>query len=387
VKLQLRRAFLILMSLGLVSASAQASSFEQLPVSPGLGADGPHVSDDGQVLVWTGSGFVVHYRPTAAVGAAGTPIPDLTGGGTRMWAHAVNQDGSVIVGSGVGFVSSGGEAFVWTPAGGTVRLGDLGEVHSENVAQDVSYDGSIIVGWSRCIPSAECPSGVLAFVWDAVDGMQSIPVDRSQVVVSGNATAPNFLGAIAGGGGFNPPTVRRMAVGGVTSVDLQFDGEPHASSRDGTVLVGHAVIDSDGQAFRWSCGDGASCSLGNGTLEALGGVEAWDVTANGEVVVGTTHPIDGAVLWDRDGTPHDLSDMLVNDYGLDLGGCRLDVATGVSANGKVIVGYGDCPGIGRDAWVAQLDTPPFPIQLPSAKPAGLFALALGLVAIALARIK
>ncbi len=359
----------------IATTSAQAVTFEELPASPETGQYGPHVSGDGEVLVWTLS--VVYRRKE---GESATSIGDLSGGAVLSGATAVNYDGSVIVGnSASGWTNP--EAFRWTSSGGMVGLGDLvGGDHSS--ALDVSDDGSTVVGYTACFPANSC---MTAFVWDGVSGMEAIPVGNTRVVISGNANGPTTLGRIAGGA--QPgSTLQYMSVGELTSADLAFNGTPNAASQDGSVLVGRAFINSVSQAFRWSCAGSGPCSTGSGTLEALGGIEAWDVTADGGVVAGTLNPIDGAALWDRDGNAHDLSDMLVNDYGLDLGGCRLDVATGISADGNVVVGYGDCPGIGsRVGWVVRFDSPPFPAAVPSAGPTAMFCIALMLLATGLHR--
>jgi hypothetical protein len=52
-----------------------------------------------------------------------------------------------------------------------------------------------------------------------------------------------------------------------------------------------------------------------------------------------------------------LRQVLTDEYGLDLGGWRLERATGVSDDGLVIVGTGRNPGGNTEGWVATVPEP------------------------------
>ena len=60
------------------------------------------------------------------------------------WANAVNDDGSVVVG--IFYGPEGNHALRWTPQTGPLDLGPLFP-HGFALAQGVSGDGSIIVGY------------------------------------------------------------------------------------------------------------------------------------------------------------------------------------------------------------------------------------------------
>jgi probable HAF family extracellular repeat protein len=79
-------------------------------------------------------------------------------------AYGVSADGSVIVG-----IGTGSEAFRWTQASGMVGIGIL-PGSSASLAQDVSADGSLVVGHSgdNWFTPRE------AFLWDASHGMRSL---------------------------------------------------------------------------------------------------------------------------------------------------------------------------------------------------------------------
>jgi probable HAF family extracellular repeat protein len=79
-------------------------------------------------------------------------------------AYGVSADGSVIVG-----IGTGSEAFRWTQASGMVGIGILpGFIAS--LAQDVSADGSLVVGYS----GDDWFTPGEAFLWDASHGMRSL---------------------------------------------------------------------------------------------------------------------------------------------------------------------------------------------------------------------
>jgi hypothetical protein len=89
------------------------------------------------------------------------------------------------------------------------------------------------------------------------------------------------------------------------------------------------------------------------------GSQAFDVSADGTVVVGSGDWSTGggwkAFIWDADNGMRNLQDVLIAQ-GADLTGWELEIASGVSADGKTIVGDGSS----RGAYLATLDTSPIP---------------------------
>ena len=68
-----------------------------------------------------------------------------------------------------------------------------------------------------------------------------------------------------------------------------------------------------------------------------------------------------AVIWDESSGMRDLKQELEDVHGLDLGEWSLEVATGISRDGTIIVGNGS-PRVGRlGSWIAVLPRPPQPI--------------------------
>ncbi len=106
----------------------------------------------------------VPFRWTSATGTAG--LGDLPGGIFKSFAEDVSADGSTIVGwreSG-----SGREAFLWTASGEMVGLGDLGGGEFLSEGWGISGDGATIVGRATTVSGAE------AFIWDATNKMRSL---------------------------------------------------------------------------------------------------------------------------------------------------------------------------------------------------------------------
>ena len=94
-------------------------------------------------------------------------------------------------------------------------------------------------------------------------------------------------------------------------------------------------------------------SLGDipeGSIDSI----AYDVSADGSIVVGFAQSATeaNAFIWDADHGMRVLRDVLTNDFGLDLTGWRLREATGISADGVTIVGWGVNPDGDFEAWIA-----------------------------------
>ena len=83
-------------------------------------------------------------------------------------------------------------------------------------------------------------------------------------------------------------------------------------------------------------------------------------------------------MWDSTNGVRSISQILVNDFDLDLTGWDLWGAAGVSDDGRVIVGVGLNPQGKVEAWLAVLGDAPTP-PVPTLSPAGLLVFAAGLL--------
>jgi uncharacterized membrane protein len=111
-----------------------------------------------------------------------------------------------------------------------------------------------------------------------------------------------------------------------------------------SVIVGTSGL----EAFRWTSGDGMSAL---GLLPGFDSSGAYGVSGDGSVVVGTASRFDPSAgtfvatpfIWDATNGTRSLPALLTGYYGVDLTGWTLNEATGVSGDGRTIVGNGTNP--------------------------------------------
>jgi probable HAF family extracellular repeat protein len=235
----------------------------------------------------------------------------------RRWqlqqATAISGNGVTIVGSGS---NPSGQVVAWIANLGSspslIGLGDLPGGDVESYASDVSDDGSAVVGYSQS------KNGTEAFRW----------TQKTGIVGLGDLSGGEFL-----------------------SIATEI-------SANGSVVVGYSKSSKSGdgtEAFRWTESTGM---VGLGDLS--GGEflsEASGVSADGSVVVGYSEGDDGnvAFIWNANGM-RNLEQVLSNEFKLNLGGWKLERATGISNDGLTIVGNGSNPNGQDGAWLAKLAT-------------------------------
>jgi uncharacterized membrane protein len=142
------------------------------------------ISEDGNVIVGHAGSPLQAFR---RVGSSVTQLGFLPGA-TSSTARRVSADGSFIVGQSshplpVGSTDLRAEAFRWTEASGMVSLGDLPGGRIISNANDVSADGSVIVGSGE----TSFENGVSiseAFYWTSATGMLNL----RNVLISAGAT-------------------------------------------------------------------------------------------------------------------------------------------------------------------------------------------------------
>ena len=147
----------------------------------------------------------------------------------------------------------------------------------------------------------------------------------------------------------------------------------NAISDDGVVIVGHSSFSRKSDAFRWT--EEKGMEFLDGLPDSRGSV-AHDVNGDGSVIVGSStvqiidsenvidfgnilnlwpfSTLDKAFIWDSVNKTRELKYVLESEYGLDLTGWSLEKASGMSADGLVIVGSGVNPDGRKEAWMANL---------------------------------
>jgi probable HAF family extracellular repeat protein len=202
-----------------------------------------------------------------------------------------------------------------------VGLGDFPGGNFSSSAAAVSANGAVVVG----IGDPANPVQGEAFRWTAATGLVG-------------------LGDLAGG------FINSVAVG---------------VSADGLVVVGQSDSALGAEAFRWTAATGmvALGDLPGGFFSSA----ALAASADGSIVVGWSNTggpvLEEAFIWDPLNGMRNLRDVLIAQ-GDDLTGWRLEQATGISADGTTIVGWGRNPAGQIEGWVATLG-PAVPIPEPA----------------------
>jgi probable HAF family extracellular repeat protein len=338
-------------------------------------------------------------------GQSFTPLGDVAGGNFSSFAYGISADGLVVVGQGTS--ASGPEAFRWTQAGGMIRLGELAGGLYGSTARAASGDGSVIVGdsWSA--------SGHEAFRWtspgpvvpmgDLTGGTfdssaHAVSDDGTRIAGGGDSALGNEAWVWQGGGliplGDLPGgsfESRAQGISGDGNVVLgtgdsgvlepfRYElgmsmqglgnlppgpdwGVAKAASFDGKVVVGwdeHSVV-GDAEAFRWISGVGL---IGMGYLPGATPLHsvANDTNMDGTIIVGASGTASGALrafIWDPINGMRDLQTLLVA-LGVEFGGFQLRGATGISADGTRITGFGLNKNGDLEAWYVVLPDPTIP---------------------------
>lgn len=349
------RVYAISSTLTVPGAPTGTPSFRDLGDLPGgaLSSRAARASSDGRTVVGRSESAAgtEAFRWTAGRNMVG--MGDLSGGSFGSRARAVSARGGVVAGQGNS--GSGPEAFRWTQVGGMVGLGDLPGGTFDSNGYGISGDGLVVVGQGKS------GSGFEAFRWTALGGMVGLGdlpggsfISVALDVSSDGSVVAGIGQAVAGREAF-----RWTDAGGMVGLgDLAggaVESLAQAISDDGAVIVGVGQGASGQEAFRWTS-SGGMAGLGD-LAGGLFGSGARDVSANGLTVVGYGSGPAGleAMIWDSAFGMRSLYDELVDVWGLDLTGWTLDVATGISDDGRTIVGYGSSPTGQTKAWIATLD--------------------------------
>lgn len=265
---------------------------------------------------------------------------------------SVSGDGTVAVGTANGW--SGDRAFRWTSGSGLVDLGGLpGASFPMSSAKAVSRDGHVVVGQARA-----SSGGSNAFRWTATGGMQDLGNLPGGVVSAAHASSGDGSVVVgAGNTALGSRAFRWTQGGGMQSLGTLggSDSDAHGVSDDGSVIVGRSGSDGHAmRAFRWTSGDG---------MQDLGGLAgrplsaASGVSGDGSVVVGwcqsdpgNANPppdFDGrAFRWTATGGMQDLGLLAGGTYSL---------ANGTNADGTIVVGDADSiAGTRAMLWTASL---------------------------------
>ena len=316
-----------------------AASFQALGTLPGWSqSQAWGVSGDGAVVVGQLSRLGADTR--AFRWTAGGGMQDLgTLGGANSEAYAASSDGSAIVGRATN-TSGNYRPFRWTPAGGMQDLPSSPPEFLSGDALDVSADGGAVVGLFG-----------FAERWTVAGGLEDLGSFSSRGISSNGQVVVGTSGH----------AVRWTSTSGLQDLGTVGGTDSFAddASADGSVVVGQSRDrNAFWKAFRWTA------AAGMRDLGTLGGpmAAAYNVSDNGSVVVGraltsSLSSSDRAFRWTPQNGMQNLQQAL-QDLGVTaVNGWILLGATGVSADGTVIVGEGINPAKQREAFRAVLPLP------------------------------
>jgi uncharacterized membrane protein len=337
----------------------------------GLGMNAPDIGSYGGAAFPDGLGALAYsYRTgsgeihgfTVRVDPNGQPIGGATYRAGYCLFTGCSHDGAIVVGS-------AGQACIFDPL--TSRLTMLGTFPGGTLpssASACSADGSVIVGYAHSSAGHDEafrkvgtgpmePLGLLGSGEFAQSGASAVSADGSIVVGATDSDE--------GGGGYGTPEVafRWTAAGGMEALGWLDDYVSRSGasdiSADGSTVVGSSLVHEVGggyvyHGFRWTAAGGMRDIGQPGCGQAVNPV---GVSADGSVIIGTVEcgpHGQSAFIWTPSLGLVDLIQFAQMRYGVDFGSWALFGATGISDDGRVIVGYGQNPAGISEGWMLRL---------------------------------
>lgn len=329
----------------------QTATFQVLGDIPGgeYGSAATAISADGTTVVgWSFVGDLPHDTRSRAFLWRDGAMLDLgtLPGRLESVAVAVNADGTIVIGN----CYFADQPFRWSSSAGLVPL-ELPPGAIEGRAFALSAKGDVVVGGSRLIGSPNS-----AFRWIAPGNSTFLPTQpghNGAVIRMALATAVSSDGEVIYGSSelLGLPWLR-YTTSNLFSVPSFLDGFrfPNAVSADGRFVALSDGTDQAGGVGRiWSEKEGFSGVAGACAISGDGTVSVgW---------IGTPQP-DRAIIWDSENGSRDLQNVLTDLYCIDLAGIRLLRATGISSDGRSIVGWAErLPGNLMEAFLVRLGNP------------------------------
>lgn len=319
-------------------AGAQVSLTAIPPFMPAWNGYALDISADGSTVVgWMApvGGQAIGFRWTASGGLESLAA---AAGISNSQARAISADGAVIVGIG----GAGPQPFVVRNGADTILPGPV-PGGSYSYSTGVSGDGSVVVGYGSFSGQSR------GWIWTAADGYVALapPPGSTQCWVTTHGISSD--GRVIAG--YSGNDLLRWT-GGVLEV------APVTGKTSGVMRSGHAVLfATDFGAGRW-WDDGRVEMLG--TFPGSWVTWPWASSDDGAIIGGDEiyAPSTGhAWVWTQATGAVFLSDYL-SGLGLDTTGWDLRSVKSISADGRVLAGFGRheyAPGLFRDeAFVVNL---------------------------------
>lgn len=295
----------------------------------------------------SGDGKVVNSGDSRWTEDGGWETWESYSGGAISSVNAMSYDGSVVANN----------SSHWPARTGLVEFGKFPASYIFN-SSDISGDGSVVVGTGR-ISDPELSYLSEAFLWTANKGrvgLGGIESDAFGVSADGKVVLGTEISA-GGSAAFWTEDDGWTTIGGIASL-------ARASSSDGRVVIGEARLGgsySGYGGFRWTEEGGLEFIENPFALDERWGSPAFDVSADGQVIVGrlddASYSVDPllsiAYIWDEEHGTRVIRDVLIAE-GVDMTGWHLFSASSISADGSSIVGDGISPNGEREGWIAKI---------------------------------
>jgi probable HAF family extracellular repeat protein len=357
------RAVIYFFLCSLIPSSGRSNEFMPLgflPSSNGFVASYAYGVDAiGQAVVGK---TTANGQSVAFIWHQSTGIQPLAASDGAITANAISDDGLNVVGRARTPQVPNGESYVWSASEGFMLIGSVLQTPAGSAAEDVSADGTAVVGWS-----INAASAFEAYRWTSQSGL--VPLgdldggNYESVAQAVSADGRIVVGQSNSGNGTE--AFRWTLNTGMVGIGDLPGGDFHSialdTSTDGQVIVGSGASNAGfEEAFRW---DATSGMVGLGFLE--GGYarsSALGVSHDGTAVVGysgLTQDDLRAFVWDETHGMRPLQQILENDPNLTgkITGWQLAMAYDISANGQAIVGWGYNPDGNAEAWLIRFDSP------------------------------
>ncbi len=328
------------------------------------------LSWDGLVAVGTstsqnstprGEGFL--WDPGTGIQGLGS----LPGGAFQSQANAIHKTASGSwIGGGASSTLTGSDmeaAIYFTGSGSWEARGSLDGGSPRSMIYALDASGEIEAGSSSSPESGGTQQQAAVRNESAWEALETPP----NAVPRGDAYGVDALGTVIVGrtatasSGSNKREAARWSAGGVEI--LRFpgggaaEGQARAIDPSGEFIVGQARNSQNLlEAFAWSQGEMAGLGdLDGGSFES----EARAVATDGNVVVGrgTTAAGPRAFIWKPEEGIRSLREVFEELSGTDLGTWKLEEATAISRDGRVVAGNGRNPDNQPEAWVLTLPEP------------------------------
>lgn len=313
------------------------------------------LSGDGRTVIANAQGWnenqgffsqAVFWNPREGM----VPILPVTAQIPQIDLEDVSYDGSVIVGTEVDAPVPGVinlQAIRWTRIGGAQRIGDLPGGLNQSQALGVSGDGATVVGVGYGV------NGGVGLKWTQTNGIDAV-AGQSLMHISADSS---IMASVS----------FRVINGAVSSFP---HGIIRAMSADGNVVAGVRTVQgilgeqSYQTAFRWSESGGVETLLmPPGALYQPSIV--YDVSRNGSVAVGSfvMNERNNAFYWNESIGVAESLEALLQRSGININGWQLQIAFGVSDDGSVIAGVGRNPEGQTEGWIVHMNLESAPPKL------------------------